>query len=239
MIAYYAELVDAYPIVSIEDPLDEEDWEGWQAMTAALGEQAAARRRRPLRHQRRAARARHHRAVRQRAAGEGQPDRLAHRDPRLRRPRAPQRLPLHDEPPLGRDRGHHDRRPGGRDELRPDQDRRAGAVGAGREVQPAAAHRGGARRRGPVRRARRLPALHAPDPTASTRGSHRTMAGQRPTSRGSRPGAPGSDARPAAARVPGFGPAHRGRGLGGCRRRAAAATAHRPRRRSWCWCWPC
>ncbi len=28
----------AYPIVSIEDPLDEEDWEGWAAMTAALGD---------------------------------------------------------------------------------------------------------------------------------------------------------------------------------------------------------
>ena len=29
MIAYYAELVDAYPIVSIEDPLAEDDWDGW------------------------------------------------------------------------------------------------------------------------------------------------------------------------------------------------------------------
>ena len=37
MVAYYTELVDAYPIVSIEDPLDEEDWDGWQAMTEALG----------------------------------------------------------------------------------------------------------------------------------------------------------------------------------------------------------
>ncbi|WP_052852467.1 phosphopyruvate hydratase [Streptomyces avicenniae] len=35
--AYYAELVDAYPLVSIEDPLSEEDWEGWQALTATLG----------------------------------------------------------------------------------------------------------------------------------------------------------------------------------------------------------
>ena len=61
----------------------------------------------------------------QRAAGQGQPDRLAHRDPRRRRPGPPQRLPLHDEPPLRRDRGHHDRRPRGRHELRPDQDRRA------------------------------------------------------------------------------------------------------------------
>ena len=38
MRAYYAELVAAYPIVSIEDPLDEEDWSGWQAMTAELGD---------------------------------------------------------------------------------------------------------------------------------------------------------------------------------------------------------
>ncbi len=38
MIAYYAELVAAYPIVSIEDPLDEEDWDGWKALTAQLGD---------------------------------------------------------------------------------------------------------------------------------------------------------------------------------------------------------
>ncbi len=37
MVAYYTELVDAYPIVSIEDPLDEEDWDGWKAMTETLG----------------------------------------------------------------------------------------------------------------------------------------------------------------------------------------------------------
>jgi enolase len=37
MINYYAKLVEAYPIVSIEDPLSEEDWAGWSAMTAQLG----------------------------------------------------------------------------------------------------------------------------------------------------------------------------------------------------------
>ncbi|MGO2193772.1 phosphopyruvate hydratase [Brachybacterium sp. AOP42-C2-15] len=37
MVEYYAELVDAYPLVSIEDPLDEDDWEGWKAMTDRLG----------------------------------------------------------------------------------------------------------------------------------------------------------------------------------------------------------
>jgi enolase len=37
MIAYYAELVSSYPIVSIEDPLNEEDWAGWKSMTTSLG----------------------------------------------------------------------------------------------------------------------------------------------------------------------------------------------------------
>jgi enolase len=37
MIAYYKELVDAYPLVSIEDPLNEEDWAGWTEMTKVLG----------------------------------------------------------------------------------------------------------------------------------------------------------------------------------------------------------
>ena len=38
MITYYAELVAAYPLVSIEDPLDENDWAGWAKLTADLGE---------------------------------------------------------------------------------------------------------------------------------------------------------------------------------------------------------
>jgi enolase len=38
MIDYYAELVAAYPLVSIEDPLNEEDWDGWKAITDKLGD---------------------------------------------------------------------------------------------------------------------------------------------------------------------------------------------------------
>jgi enolase len=38
MAEYYAELVDSYPIVSIEDPLDEDDWDGWINLTETLGE---------------------------------------------------------------------------------------------------------------------------------------------------------------------------------------------------------
>jgi enolase len=37
MIAYYADLVSSYPIVSIEDPLGEDDWKGWKAITDELG----------------------------------------------------------------------------------------------------------------------------------------------------------------------------------------------------------
>ena len=38
MIAYYAGLVDKYPMVSIEDPLNEEDWDGWKKITDELGD---------------------------------------------------------------------------------------------------------------------------------------------------------------------------------------------------------
>ncbi|ETJ98534.1 phosphopyruvate hydratase [Propionimicrobium sp. BV2F7] len=38
MIEYYEKLVVDYPLVSIEDPLDEEDWEGWAAMNERLGD---------------------------------------------------------------------------------------------------------------------------------------------------------------------------------------------------------
>jgi enolase len=38
MTEYYTELLEAYPLVSIEDPLDEEDWAGWKQLTAQLGE---------------------------------------------------------------------------------------------------------------------------------------------------------------------------------------------------------
>jgi len=38
MIAYYAELLNAYPLVSLEDPLAEDDWDGWARLTAELGD---------------------------------------------------------------------------------------------------------------------------------------------------------------------------------------------------------
>ncbi len=38
MAGYYADLVASYPIVSIEDPMSEEDWDGWKSLTTALGD---------------------------------------------------------------------------------------------------------------------------------------------------------------------------------------------------------
>ena len=38
LIAHWKSLIEKYPIYSIEDGLDEEDWEGWQKMTAELGD---------------------------------------------------------------------------------------------------------------------------------------------------------------------------------------------------------
>lgn len=38
MIEYYVGLVEKYPLVSIEDPLNEDDWDGWKKITEALGD---------------------------------------------------------------------------------------------------------------------------------------------------------------------------------------------------------
>ncbi|MET0756522.1 MAG: phosphopyruvate hydratase [Mycobacterium sp.] len=38
MTEFYAGLIEAYPLVSVEDPLSEDDWDGWVALTAAIGD---------------------------------------------------------------------------------------------------------------------------------------------------------------------------------------------------------
>lgn len=38
MTAYYTELLNSYPLVSLEDPLSEDDWTGWERLTAELGD---------------------------------------------------------------------------------------------------------------------------------------------------------------------------------------------------------
>ena len=57
--------------------MSEDDWEGWRALTEALGDRVPARRRRSLRHQCRAAEAGHRPGHRQRHPGQGEPDRHA------------------------------------------------------------------------------------------------------------------------------------------------------------------
>jgi len=37
LVAYYEKLTEEFPIISIEDPMDEEDWDGWKLMTERLG----------------------------------------------------------------------------------------------------------------------------------------------------------------------------------------------------------
>ena len=147
LIDLWADWATRYPIVSIEDGLAEDDWAGWQALTARLGGTIqlvgddllvtnTERIARGIELARRELR-----------AHQAQPDRHADRDDRGDRARARRRLVRGRLAPLGRDRGHHDRRPRRRDGHGPDQDRRPVALGAGRQVQPAAADRGRARRR--------------------------------------------------------------------------------------------
>ena len=38
MAGYWADLAGRYPIVSIEDGMDEEDWDGWKALTDRIGD---------------------------------------------------------------------------------------------------------------------------------------------------------------------------------------------------------
>ena len=75
---------------------------------------------------------------------------------------------------LRRDRGHDHRRPRRRHGHRPDQDRRARAQRAGRQVQPAPAHRGRARRQRALPGSERIDrrsklARHAPEPRVGSR----------------------------------------------------------------------
>ena len=151
---YLAKLADAYPILSIEDGMAENDWAGWKLLTEKLGSRRQIGRRRHLRHQRRDSRARDQGRRRQFDPDQGQPDRLADRDAGRRRYGAAGGLHRRDVAPVGRDRGFDDRRSRGRDQLRTDQDRLALPLGSPGQVQPVDPDRGGARRSGPLRRAR-------------------------------------------------------------------------------------
>ncbi len=135
-----------YPLVSIEDPLGEDDWEAWRARDRAARRRRAAARRRPLRDLARAARARHRRGRRQCRARQAESGRHAVGRARRAGARAARGLCDRRLGALGRQRGRLARRPRRRLAQRPDQGRLDAALGAHREVEPAAAHRGRVRR---------------------------------------------------------------------------------------------
>ena len=151
LIAMYEKWTKVYPLVSIEDGLGEKDWAGWADLTKALGGKVqlvgddlfVTNTEDPGRG--------HREGHRQLDPDQGEPDRHAHRDARLHGACVARGLHLPGEPPLRRDRGRDDRRPRGGHELRHDQDRLGLAQRPHREVQPAAADRGGARADGPLR----------------------------------------------------------------------------------------
>ncbi len=105
------EMCGRYPILSLEDGMAEQDWDGWEALTERLGagyqlvgdgifvtnpsilRDGIAR------------------GIANCDPDQAQPDRQAHRDPRHDRDGARRRLPLRHLAPLGRNRGHLHRRP--------------------------------------------------------------------------------------------------------------------------------
>ena len=93
--------LDRYPIVSIEDGMAEDDWDGWRALTDAARQPRAARRRRPVRHEHRAARDGDRPRRGELGPHQGQPDRHADRD--ARHGRAGDAVELHerDVAPIG------------------------------------------------------------------------------------------------------------------------------------------
>jgi enolase len=123
--AYWTRIVDTYPVVSIEDGMQEDDWDGWKALTDAIGDRCqlvgddlfvtnVRRLRQGI-----------DLSGRQLHPRQGQPDRFAHRDARRGGARHPAPVHRRDVAPLGRDRGLDHRRPRRRHQLRSDQDRRA------------------------------------------------------------------------------------------------------------------
>ncbi len=150
MIALGERWVDKYPILTWEDPLAENDWEGFRLFTAKTRPAHRYRRRRHLRHQHPLHRARHPREDRQLGTDQAQPDRHRHREHRRGADVPRCRLGLLHLPPLRRDRGHLPRRLRRGNGRRPDQDRFGQPQRAHRQVQPPARDRAGTGQHGAV-----------------------------------------------------------------------------------------
>ena len=147
LVDLWADWAARYPIVSIEDGLAEDDWAGWTQLTERLGDRVQLVGDDLLVTNTE----RIQRGIDEDAANAvliklNQIGTLTETIEAIELARA-RRLDGDRVPSLRRDRGHDDRRPRRRDGHRPDQDRRAVAQRARREVQPAAADRGRAGRR--------------------------------------------------------------------------------------------
>ena len=148
MVDYYAALVDKYPIISIEDGLAEDDWDGFKLMTDKLGDRLQiVGDDLFVTNVERLARG-HREGLGQQHPHQAQPDRDAQRDAGRHPDGDARRLDRRLLASLRRDRGHDARRPRRGHQRRPDQERRPGAHRPRGQVQPAAAHRGDARRGG-------------------------------------------------------------------------------------------
>ena len=158
MVGFWSELLDRYPIVSIEDGMAEDDWDGWAALTAAVGGKVQLvgddlfvtnTERLAMGIERGVAN-----SVLVKVNQIGTlTETLETVDLAT-----PERLHQRDVAPIGRDRGHHHRRPGRGDRLRADQDRRAGAHATGsRSTTSCCASRRTSARRPPTAGGRHWP----------------------------------------------------------------------------------
>ena len=125
MVDYWAALVEKYPIISIEDGMAEEDWDGWKQLTDRIGDKVQLvgddlfvtnSKRLAKGIELGCANAI---LIKVNQIGSLYRDAGCHRDGQAGR------LRMRDEPPFRRDRGHHHRRPVRGPEHRPDQDRRS------------------------------------------------------------------------------------------------------------------
>ena len=153
---YLAKLVDAYPIVSIEDGMSEDDWEGWQALTGAIGDrvQLVGDDLFVTNPERLA------RGIEERAANAilVKVNQIGTLSETLQTVEMAHRAGFRagDVASVRRDRGFHHRGPGRRHELRSDQDRIVIPVGSAGQVQPAHPDRRRPGRRSAIRGARRV-----------------------------------------------------------------------------------
>ena len=143
MIALYRKWLDKFPIVSIEDGLDENDWAGFAQPDRGAGRPHPDCRRRHFRHQPQFIAARHQGEDGQCGADQAQPDRHGDRDHSGDRALPQGRMGLCHLASLWRDRGHVSCRLHRRDGRRADQDRLRQPQRAHRQIQPAARDRGG------------------------------------------------------------------------------------------------